>query len=101
MATKFVNIARNYFAQAGINADVIKLYGAMELAPLRNLADLMVDMVDTGNTLRADGMEPRDEIAQISSRLVVNKAAMRSRCDAITALVDDLTAVVEKNAAPT
>lgn len=94
VATKFVNIAREYFARQGIHADVIKLYGAMELAPMMDLADLIVDIVDTGNTLRANGMEPLDEIATISSRLVVNKAAMRSRCTAITRVIDALAAIV-------
>ncbi|MFL3656157.1 MAG: ATP phosphoribosyltransferase, partial [Halioglobus sp.] len=79
VATKFVNIAREYFAGQGVHVDLIKLYGALELAPIMNLADLIVDIVDTGNTLRANGMEPLQKIATISSRLVVNKAAMRSR----------------------
>jgi ATP phosphoribosyltransferase len=60
-----------------------------------NLADLIVDIVDTGNTLRANGMEPLDEIASISSRLVVNKAAMRSRYSTIQRLIDDLTGIVQ------
>ena len=97
VATKFVNIARRYFARQGVHADVIKLYGAMELAPLMNLADLIVDIVDTGNTLRANGMEPLEEIAAISSRLVVNKAAMRSRYATITRVIDDLTAIVAED----
>lgn len=94
VATKFVNITREYFARQGVHADLIKLYGAMELAPFMNLADLIVDIVDTGNTLRANGMEPRDEIAVISSRLVVNKAAMRSRYTAITEIIGELTTIV-------
>jgi len=94
VATKFVNIAREHFARKGVNADVIKLYGAMELAPAMHLADLIVDIVDTGNTLRANGMEPLEEIAAISSRLVVNKAAMRHSHDAVTRLVRELSAVV-------
>jgi len=93
VATKFANIARRYFAAQGVHADVIKLYGAMELAPMMNLADLIVDIVDTGNTLRANGMEPLDEIARISSRLIVNKAAMRSHYRSIQGLVDQLAAV--------
>ena len=97
VATKFVNIARAHFARQGVHADVIKLYGAMELAPIMDLADLIVDIVDTGNTLRANGMEPLDEIAAISSRLVVNKAAMRSRCSIIQGVVDDLTAAVQRD----
>ena len=96
VATKFVNIARNYFAQQGVQADLIKLYGALELAPIMNLADQIVDIVDTGNTLRANGMEPLQEIAAVSSRLVVNKAAMRSRYAAITQVIEDLTAAVQE-----
>ena len=96
VATKFVNIARRHFAMQGVHADVIKLYGAMELAPIMNLADLIVDIVDTGNTLRANGMEPLEEIAAISSRLVVNKAAMRSRYAIIQQVINDLTAVVPR-----
>ncbi len=95
VATKFVNIAREYFARRGQNADVIKLYGAMELAPMMNLADIIVDIVDTGNTLRANGMEPLEEIAAISSRLIVNKAAMRSRHDSIAAIIANLASAVE------
>lgn len=94
VATKFTNIAKRHFAQQGVHADVIKLYGAMELAPLMNLADLIVDIVDTGNTLRANGMEPIEEIADISSRLVVNKASMRSRHAQIMRVINDLAAVV-------
>ena len=96
VATKFVNITRDFFARQGVHADLIKLYGALELAPLMNLADLIVDIVDTGNTLRANGMEPRQEIANISSRLIVNKAALRSRYTAITRVIDDLTAAVQE-----
>jgi ATP phosphoribosyltransferase len=94
VATKFVNITRRYFARQGVHAELIKLYGAMELAPIMNLADLIVDIVDTGNTLRANGMAPLAEIASISSRLVVNKAAMRSQYSTIQRLVDDLTDIV-------
>jgi ATP phosphoribosyltransferase len=95
VATKFVNITRRFFAEQGIHADLIKLYGALELAPIMNLADVIVDIVDTGNTLRANGMEPLEEIAAISSRLVVNKAAMRSRHAAITQIIEDLTSAVQ------
>jgi ATP phosphoribosyltransferase len=96
VATKFTNIARRHFAARGVHAEVIKLYGAMELAPIMNLADLIVDIVDTGNTLRANGMAPLEEIAAISSRLVVNKAAMRSAYTGIQRLIDDLAAIVEE-----
>jgi ATP phosphoribosyltransferase len=96
VATKFVNVAKRYFAERGIQVEVIKLYGAMELAPLMNLADLIVDIVDTGNTLRANGMEPRDLIANISSRLVVNRAAMKCKHDAVQELVERLRTAVER-----
>jgi ATP phosphoribosyltransferase len=96
VATKFVNVARDYFARAGLQVELIKLYGAMELAPKVDLADMIVDIVDTGNTLRANGMEPVDEIAQITSRLIVNKAALRSRHGAINRLVDDISAAIAR-----
>jgi ATP phosphoribosyltransferase len=96
VATKFVNIAREYFSRQGVHVDLIKLYGALELAPIMDLADLIVDIVDTGNTLRANNMEPLQEIAAISSRLVVNKAALRSRYAAITGIIEDLTTAVRE-----
>ncbi len=96
VATKFVNVAKRYFSEQGFQAEVIKLYGAMELAPVMDLADLIVDIVDTGNTLKANGMAPMDLIANISSRLVVNKAAMRRSHDDIQAIVDALASAVAK-----
>ena len=90
VATKYVNVARRYYAEQGRQADIIKLYGAMELAPLVALADEIVDIVDTGNTLRANGLEPRDVIAEISSRVIVNKGAMKLKHDAIQPLLKDL-----------
>ncbi len=94
VATKFVNVARRYYAEQGIQAEVIKLYGAMELAPLMNLADEIVDIVDTGNTLRANGMEPRELIAPISTRLVVNKAAMTMKHERLKPLIARLEQAV-------
>jgi len=79
VATKYVETARRYFAAQGIQVEIIKLYGSMELAPLVGLADCIVDLVDTGNTLRANGLEPLEHIADISSRLVVNKASMKMK----------------------
>lgn len=90
VATKYVNVARRYYAEQGRQADIIKLYGAMELAPLVALADEIVDIVDTGNTLRANGLEPRDVIAEISSRVIVNKGAMKLKHEAIQPLLRDL-----------
>lgn len=101
VATKFVNIAREHFARQGVQVDIIKLYGALELAPIMELADLIVDIVDTGNTLRANGMEPREEIAAVSSRVVVNKAAMRSRYATITGIIEDLGAAVREGGGAT
>ncbi|SJM91531.1 ATP phosphoribosyltransferase [Crenothrix polyspora] len=95
VATKYVKIAQKYFASQGIQAEIIKLYGSMELAPLVGLADCIVDLVDTGNTLRANDLEPREHIMDISSRLVVNKAAMKMKNQAIASLLDQL----EKNIA--
>ncbi len=97
VATKFAGVARRFFAEQGIHADVIKLYGAMELAPIMQLADMIVDIVDTGDTLRANGMEPVDLIAEVSSRLVVNKAAMRAKHDAIQEIVISLARAVAEN----
>ncbi|MCM2131067.1 ATP phosphoribosyltransferase [Larsenimonas rhizosphaerae] len=95
VATKFVNVARRYYASQGIQAEVIKLYGAMELAPLMNLADEIVDIVDTGNTLRANGMAPRELIADISTRLVVNKASMTMQHERLKPLIDRLRDAVQ------
>jgi ATP phosphoribosyltransferase len=88
VATKYVKTAQRYFANRGIQAEIIKLYGSMELAPLVGLADCIVDLVDTGNTLKANGLEPRDLIMDISSRLIVNKAAMKMKHQAIQSLLD-------------
>ncbi|HSB95516.1 MAG TPA: ATP phosphoribosyltransferase [Spongiibacteraceae bacterium] len=96
VATKFVNIAKQHFAERGIQADIIKLYGAMELAPLMDLADLIVDIVDTGNTLRANGMQPIELIADISSRLVVNKAAMKCKHARVLNVIESLRTAVAK-----
>src|SRR5690554_170598 len=95
VATKFVNVARRYFASQGIQAEIIKLYGAMELAPLVGLADRIVDIVDTGNTLRANGLEPTELIAHISSRLIVNRASMKTRYADIQPIIDSIAAAVE------
>ncbi|MEZ5537898.1 MAG: ATP phosphoribosyltransferase [Thiolinea sp.] len=96
VATKFVNCARDYFARQGRQVDIIKLYGSMELAPLVNLSDCIVDVVDTGNTLRANGLEPLEHMADISSRLIVNKAAMKLKHDEIQTLLSELKAAVNK-----
>lgn len=95
VATKFVRVAKAFFAAQGRQVDIIPLYGAMELAPAMGLSDWIVDIVDTGKTLVANGLEARECIADISSRLVVNKAAMKLQHDRIQALVEQLAVAVK------
>ena len=90
IATKYVNTARRHFAEQGVPIEIIKLYGSMELAPLVGLADRIVDLVDTGNTLKANGLVELEKIVDISSRLIVNKAAMKTKHEAITCLIGAL-----------
>ncbi|WP_404419806.1 ATP phosphoribosyltransferase [Marinospirillum sp.] len=94
VATKFVGVAKQWYAAQGIQVDLIKLYGGMELAPLMGLADEIVDIVDTGNTLRANGLEPCEHIADISSRLVVNQASMKMKYRQIQPLLQRLQKAV-------
>jgi ATP phosphoribosyltransferase len=94
VATKFVNVAREHYSLRGLQPNIIKLYGAMELAPIMRLADEIVDIVDTGNTLKANGMVPREHIADISSRLIVNKASMRTRNPIISTLLASISDAV-------
>lgn len=96
VATKFVNCARDYFSKQGRQIEVIKLYGSMELAPIVGLADCIVDVVQTGNTLRANGLVPQEHIADISSRLVVNKASMKMKHTALQDILDKVSEAVEK-----
>jgi ATP phosphoribosyltransferase len=95
VATKFVNVAKRYYAEKGEQVEIIKLYGSMELAPLVNLADRIVDVVDTGNTLKANGLCPTELIAHISSRLVVNKASMKIKHQKIQEILSRLERAVE------
>ena len=88
VATKYVNIAREFFAAKGVHVDLIKLYGSMELAPLTGLADAIVDLVSTGGTLKANNLVEVERIMDISSRLVVNQAALKLKQDEIRPLVD-------------
>lgn len=96
VATKYVNIARNYFASQGKQVEIIKLYGSMELAPVLGLADQIVDLVDTGNTLKANGLVVVETITDISSRLIVNKAAMKMKNNLIKPMIEKLTELVEE-----
>jgi ATP phosphoribosyltransferase len=90
VATKYLQAAREHFAAKGVHVDLIKLYGSMELAPLTGLADAIVDLVSTGNTLRANGLVAVEEIAQISARLIVNQAAYKLKRAEIQPLLDAL-----------
>lgn len=90
IATKYLRTTREHFAQKGVYVDLIKLYGSMELAPLVGLADAIVDLVSTGNTLRANELEEVEEIAPISSRLIINQAALKTRQTDLQPLMDAL-----------
>jgi ATP phosphoribosyltransferase len=94
VATKYVNVARRYFESQGRQVTLIPLSGAMEIAPLMNLADCIVDIVDTGNTLKANGLEALDTVADISARLIVNRASMKTRFDDVQALIEALREVL-------
>lgn len=97
VATKYVNITRRHFAAKGIQTDIIKLYGSMELAPLVGLSDRIVDLVDTGSTLKTNGLVEVEHIADISAWLVANKASMKMKHAALKALVDRLAAAVPRS----
>jgi ATP phosphoribosyltransferase len=99
VATKYVAIAREFFAAKGVHVDLIKLYGSMELAPLTGLADAIVDLVSTGNTLRANHLVEVEQIMEISSRLVVNQAALKLKQAPIRRLIDAFAAAIAGGAA--
>jgi len=94
IATKYVNSARQHFASKGQQVEIIKLYGSMELAPIVGLSDLIVDLVESGNTLKANGLVPLEHISDISSRLVINRASWKTKHDTIKALLDVLEKAV-------
>jgi len=94
VATKFVRSTRRFYAERGEQVEIIKLYGSMELAPLVGLADRIVDVVDTGNTLKANGLAPLEHIADISSRLIVNKASMKMKHARVKAFIDHIAEAV-------
>ena len=95
IATKYVNTTRRYFAAKGVQTEIIKLYGSMELAPISGLSDRIVDLVDSGATLRANNLQEVDHIADITSRLVVNKVSMKLHGDRIKPLVTELESQIE------
>ena len=87
VATKYLKTAREHFAAKGVHVDLIKLYGSMELAPLVGLADAIVDLVSTGNTLRANNLKPVEEIMAVSARLIVNQASLKLKGAALEPLL--------------
>ena len=99
VATKYVAIARDFFATKGVHVDLIKLYGSMELAPLTGLADAIVDLVSTGNTLKANHLVEVEHIMDISSRLVVNQAALKLKQEPIRKIIDAFTQAVDARTA--
>jgi ATP phosphoribosyltransferase len=96
VATKYVNITREHFAAKGVHVDLIRLYGSMELAPLVGLADAIVDLVSTGNTLKANDLAPVEEIMPVSARLIVNQAALKTKRAALQPLIDAFAKAASK-----
>ncbi len=94
VATKYLQTAREHFAAKGVHVDLIKLYGSMELAPLVGLSDAIVDLVSSGNTLKANHLKAVEEIAEISSRLVVNQASLKLKRAGIQPILDDFSRAV-------
>ena len=94
VASKYINIAREHFAKKGVHVDLIKLYGSMELAPLAGLADAIVDVVSTGSTLKANHLIAVEHIIDISSRLIVNQAAMKLKREQIVAILQAIEGAI-------
>ena len=97
VATKYSRTAREYYEAQGTQVEIIKLYGSMELAPLVGLADRIVDLVDTGNTLKANGLVALDKICDVSSRLIVNKAASKTKHARISSVIAALRGVLGRD----
>lgn len=95
IATKYTRITQQYFLELGRQVELIKLYGSMELAPIVGLADMIVDLVETGNTLKANGLVPQDFIMDISSRLIVNRASLKMKNRAIKQVVNGIEQAVD------
>jgi ATP phosphoribosyltransferase len=95
VATKYIGAAREHFAAKGVHVDLIRLYGSMELAPLVGLADVIVDLVDTGNTLRANRLKVVEELMPVSSRLIVNPASLKLKREAIAPLIESFREAVD------
>ncbi|MBT9467365.1 ATP phosphoribosyltransferase [Hydrogenophaga sp.] len=96
VATKYTHIAREFFASKGVHVDLIKLYGSMELAPLTGLADAIVDLVSTGNTLKANHLVEVERIMDISARLVVNQASLKLKQAAIRPIINAFAQAIEQ-----
>lgn len=96
IATKYIQTAREHFADKGVHVDLIKLYGSMELAPLVGLADAIVDLVSSGNTLKANNLKAVEEIMPISARLIINQAALKLKRDTIQPVLDAFSEAVQK-----
>jgi ATP phosphoribosyltransferase len=94
VATKYITTAREHFAEKGVHVDLIKLYGSMELAPLVGLADAIVDLVSSGGTLKANNLEVAEEMLPISSRLVVNQAALKLKRDLLQPVIEAFAGAV-------
>ena len=98
IATKFVNITEDYFEKKGVQVEVIKLYGSIELAPLVGLSERIVDLVSSGETLKQNGLVEMEQIMEITSRLIVNRASLKTRYERINDLITRLKAEVDKGA---
>jgi ATP phosphoribosyltransferase len=98
VATKYIRTAREHFAAKGVHVDLIKLYGSMELAPLVGLADAIVDLVSTGNTLKANALVAVEEIMPISARLIVNQAALKVKRELLQPIIEAFEGAVNANA---
>ncbi|MCV2366512.1 ATP phosphoribosyltransferase [Roseateles oligotrophus] len=96
VATKYTQIARQHFSDKGVHVDLIKLYGSMELAPLTGLADAIVDLVSTGNTLKANHLVEVEKVMEISSRLVVNQAALKLKREPLRRMIDAFASAIPK-----
>lgn len=100
VATKYVRVARSHFAKKGVHADLIKLYGSMELAPLVGLADVIVDLVSTGKTLKANDLEPVEEVVDISSRLIVSSSALKLKREFLEPMIEAFERSVSEEKTP-
>ena len=99
VATKYPAITRRHFATRGVNAEIVHLNGAMELAPTLDLASVIVDLVDTGSTLRANGLRETEVIAHVTSRLIVNRVALKTRPEEIGALIERFRSALQETVA--